>query len=237
MPLSPPAGNKRTAAETAPGKPPAADPPSPRARGGGGAGPGTGTGSGSTTGAGGSSWAAKEAGGGRSADSDYLSELGAAQQYNINVDHGQNSAMIDSLFTGKVLGHKSDIADGTLRTYEFRTVRWRRRRGPPSRPPYPTPSAPSACLLQPGGDATAVQTLTHEPASFLPPTCCSCCSSLQYNNIVGDYYVSPRWVGSARGCCWVGDPHPALLHTWRVLWGCRRPCPDPPHTTAGSWRR
>lgn len=57
-----------------------------------------------------SSWDAKEAGGGRSADSDYLSELGAAQQYNINVDHGQTAGMIDSIFTGNVLGHKSDIA-------------------------------------------------------------------------------------------------------------------------------
>jgi hypothetical protein len=57
-----------------------------------------------------SSWGAKEAGGGRSAESDYLSELGAAQQYNINVDHGQRAGMIDSLFTGSVLGHKTDIA-------------------------------------------------------------------------------------------------------------------------------
>ncbi|KAI3426183.1 hypothetical protein D9Q98_008560 [Chlorella vulgaris] len=68
-----------------------------------------------------SSWDAKEAGGGRNSDSDYLSELGAAQQYNINVDHGQTSGMIDSLFTGNVLGHKSDIADGSLRQYDFRT--------------------------------------------------------------------------------------------------------------------
>ncbi|EFN56322.1 hypothetical protein CHLNCDRAFT_144763 [Chlorella variabilis] len=83
-----------------------------------------------------SSWDAKEAGGGRSADSDYLSELGAAQQYNINVDHGQTAGMIDSIFTGNVLGHKSDIADGSLRTYEFRT----------------------------------------------------------YNNIVGDYYIAPRFL-------------------------------------------
>jgi hypothetical protein len=28
--------------------------------------------------------------------------------------------MIDSLFTGNVLGHASDIADGSLRGYEFR---------------------------------------------------------------------------------------------------------------------
>lgn len=28
---------------------------------------------------------------------------------------------IDSLFAGNVLGHKSDIADGTLRPTEFRT--------------------------------------------------------------------------------------------------------------------
>ncbi|PSC73399.1 ribulose bisphosphate carboxylase oxygenase chloroplastic [Micractinium conductrix] len=83
-----------------------------------------------------SSWNAKEAGGGRSADSDYLSELGAAQQYNINVTHGQRAGMIDSLFTGNKLGHMTDIADGSLRTYEFRT----------------------------------------------------------YNNIVGDYYIAPRFL-------------------------------------------
>jgi hypothetical protein len=37
------------------------------------------------------------------------------------VDAGQNSSMIDSLFAGNVLGHKSDIADGSLRGWEFRT--------------------------------------------------------------------------------------------------------------------
>ncbi|PRW44880.1 ribulose bisphosphate carboxylase oxygenase chloroplastic isoform C [Chlorella sorokiniana] len=68
-----------------------------------------------------SSWAAKEAGGGRHADADYLFELGASQQYNINVSHGQTAGMIDSLFVGDRLGHSADIADGSLRTYEFRT--------------------------------------------------------------------------------------------------------------------
>ena len=68
-----------------------------------------------------SSWSAKEAGGGSSADADFLSELGQRQQYNINITHGQNSQMIDSLFTGNILGHVSDIADGTLRNYEFRS--------------------------------------------------------------------------------------------------------------------
>jgi hypothetical protein len=34
---------------------------------------------------------------------------------------GQNIDHVDSLFTGNILGHKSDIADGTLRGYEFRT--------------------------------------------------------------------------------------------------------------------
>lgn len=68
-----------------------------------------------------SSWDAKEAGGGRSADSDYLSELGEGQQYNINVTHGQRAGMIDTLFTGNVLGHMTDIADGSLRGYEFRS--------------------------------------------------------------------------------------------------------------------
>jgi hypothetical protein len=41
--------------------------------------------------------------------------------YNTNVDAGQNRDMIDSLFTGNVLGHKSDIADGSLRGWEFRS--------------------------------------------------------------------------------------------------------------------
>ena len=44
--------------------------------------------------------------------------------------------MIDNLFTGNILGHESDIADGRLRGYEFRSL----------------------------------------------------------NNIVGDYYVSPRFL-------------------------------------------
>ncbi|MEW5300161.1 MAG: hypothetical protein WDW36_003110 [Sanguina aurantia] len=82
-----------------------------------------------------SSFNAKEAGGGR-AGSDYLHEIGAAQQYNINVTHGQTSEHIDYLFTGNTLGHKTDIADGSLRHYEMRT----------------------------------------------------------FNNLVGDYYVSPRFL-------------------------------------------
>lgn len=56
------------------------------------------------------------------AQADYLYELGASQQYNINVSHGQNVAFIDSLFTGNRLGHETDIADGSLRGYEFRTL-------------------------------------------------------------------------------------------------------------------
>ena len=51
---------------------------------------------------------------------DYLFELGRSD-YNTNVDAGQNRDMIDSLFTGNVLGHKSDIADGSLRGWDFRT--------------------------------------------------------------------------------------------------------------------
>ena len=53
--------------------------------------------------------------------------------------------MIDNLFTGNILGHESDIADGRLRGYEFRSL----------------------------------------------------------NNIVGDYYVSPRFleaVAVSSGC-------------------------------------
>lgn len=38
----------------------------------------------------------------------------------MNVDTAQNSVHLDSLFTGNFLGHKSDIADGTLRGFEFR---------------------------------------------------------------------------------------------------------------------
>eukprot|EP00884_Botryococcus_braunii_P014753 jgi/Botrbrau1/23279/Bobra.0102s0022.1 len=67
-----------------------------------------------------SSWDAKEAGQEGQAG-DFLSNLGTGQNYNINVDHGQNIDHVDSLFTGDFLGHKSDIADGTLRGYEFRT--------------------------------------------------------------------------------------------------------------------
>ena len=56
---------------------------------------------------------------------------------------GQNSNNIDFLFTGKTLGHKSDIADGSLRGWEFR----------------------------------------------------------QFNNLVGDYCVSPRFLDAvAVGC-------------------------------------
>jgi hypothetical protein len=67
-----------------------------------------------------SSWDAVEAGGGRGNGADYLFELGQSD-FNTNVDAGQNRDMIDSLFTGNVLGHKSDIADGSLRGWEFRS--------------------------------------------------------------------------------------------------------------------
>ena len=63
-----------------------------------------------------SSWDAKENG----SDMDYLHNLGASQNYNINVDHGQNIDHLDSHFVGSFLGLKSDIADGSLRNYEFR---------------------------------------------------------------------------------------------------------------------
>ncbi|GBF99559.1 ribulose bisphosphate carboxylase oxygenase, chloroplastic [Raphidocelis subcapitata] len=67
-----------------------------------------------------SSWGAVESGGGRGGGADYLYELGKSD-YNTNVDAGQNVAHIDYLFTGNTLGHKTDIADGSLRGYEFRT--------------------------------------------------------------------------------------------------------------------
>lgn len=35
---------------------------------------------------------------------------------------GQNLSNLDSLFVGKFLGHKSDIADGSLRAYEMRSL-------------------------------------------------------------------------------------------------------------------
>jgi len=74
-----------------------------------------------------SSWDAKESVGGKQGQLDYLHALGKRQDYNINVDHGQSSAYIDTLFTGDgsngrfFLGHKTDIADGSLRDYEFRS--------------------------------------------------------------------------------------------------------------------
>ncbi|EIE26946.1 hypothetical protein COCSUDRAFT_11792, partial [Coccomyxa subellipsoidea C-169] len=69
----------------------------------------------------GSSWDAKEAGSTEGTEEDFLSNLGTAQNYNINVSHGQSSKFIDHLFTGNVLGHESDIADGSLRGWEFRS--------------------------------------------------------------------------------------------------------------------
>jgi len=79
-----------------------------------------------------SSWDARETGN----DKDFLHNLGSAD-YNTNVDVGQSAALgLDHHITGNFLGTKSDIADGSLRKYEFRT----------------------------------------------------------FNNIVGDYYVSPRFL-------------------------------------------
>jgi len=77
-----------------------------------------------------SSWGAKDGSTG-----DYLYELGRSD-VSMNVDTAQNSQNLDSIFTGSFLGHQSDIADGSLRGYEFRS----------------------------------------------------------YNNIVGDYYVAPKFL-------------------------------------------
>ena len=64
-----------------------------------------------------SSWDAKQEG----SDRDYLYNLGASANYNTNVDVGQSIEMgLDSHFVGNFLGLKSDIADGSLRNYEFR---------------------------------------------------------------------------------------------------------------------
>lgn len=67
-----------------------------------------------------SSWSAKAAGGVAKEGKDYLYEVGRSD-VSMNVDTAQNSVHLDSLFTGNILGHKSDIADGTLRYYEFRS--------------------------------------------------------------------------------------------------------------------
>jgi hypothetical protein len=83
-----------------------------------------------------SSWDAKEEGGGRGDGADYLYELGNSSSVNLNIDTAQNAVHLDSLFAGNFLGQKSDIADGSLQKWDFRT----------------------------------------------------------YNNIVGDYYVSPRFM-------------------------------------------
>lgn len=67
-----------------------------------------------------SSWDAKDAVGGLKPGADYLFELGQSD-LSMNVDTAQNSQNLDNVFTGNFLGHQSDIADGTLRKYEFRT--------------------------------------------------------------------------------------------------------------------
>jgi len=70
----------------------------------------------------GGDWSAVEKTDGDGSQRDYLAELGQGQNYNINVDHGQNWTHADYLFTGERLGHKSDIADGSLRNFEFRSL-------------------------------------------------------------------------------------------------------------------
>jgi len=70
----------------------------------------------------GSSWNAVEKGGPSEEGADFLYELGKRQDYNINIDHGQTTAHLESLFGGEFLGTKADIADGSLRYEEFRTL-------------------------------------------------------------------------------------------------------------------
>ncbi|CAG9462170.1 unnamed protein product [Pedinophyceae sp. YPF-701] len=79
------------------------------------------------------SWKTREDG--AEDDEDLLAAIGKKQNYNINVDHGQNIEHLDHLYAGGFLGQKSDIASGELRTWDFRS----------------------------------------------------------FNNLVGDYYVSPRF--------------------------------------------
>ena len=66
-----------------------------------------------------SSWNAKAANADAKDGEDYLYEVGRSD-VSMNVDTAQNSVHLDSLFTGNFLGHKSDIADGSLRGFEFR---------------------------------------------------------------------------------------------------------------------
>ena len=71
-----------------------------------------------------SSWDAKEAGGGSSPQADYLYEVGQSE-VSMNIDTGQNAIHLDSVFTGNdlfALGHQSDIADGSLRDWDFRSL-------------------------------------------------------------------------------------------------------------------
>ena len=44
----------------------------------------------------------------------------ALLRVDITTDAGQNVQQIDSLFVGDILGKKSDIADGSLRDWQFR---------------------------------------------------------------------------------------------------------------------
>jgi hypothetical protein len=50
-----------------------------------------------------------------------LYELGASSSQNTRVDAGQNYHMIDGHIAGNFLGMKADIADGSLRRWEFRS--------------------------------------------------------------------------------------------------------------------
>lgn len=47
--------------------------------------------------------------------------IAPATDWDAVLNTGQNSQNLDSVFTGNILGHKSDIADGSLRAWEFRT--------------------------------------------------------------------------------------------------------------------
>lgn len=53
---------------------------------------------------------------------DYVYDVGKVD-YNTNVTTGQNSHHLDYLFAGNFLGHETDIADGSLRAFEFRTYK------------------------------------------------------------------------------------------------------------------
>lgn len=94
--------------------------------------------------------------------------------------------MIDSLFTGNVLGHKSDIAGGWAGWVHGRTGAVPGRRARPCHLAPPSADASAPCF----------------PASLRPAD-----GTLRdydfrtFNNIVGDYYIAPRFLEKVPSVC------------------------------------